>query len=237
MPPDRLVRPDTSRGVPTPSVALPDEVRVKPRLRGVFHQYAFFVSLGSGALLVLLAATTRASIAVAVYAASVSALFGVSALYHRVTWTRPVRGRMRRLDHSMIFLLIAGTYTPVGLLVLKGTIATVVLAVVWGGALAGIVLELAWARAPTWLGRAVYLALGWVAVVAMPQLFAQLGVAGGLLILVGGLVYSAGALVYARRRPDPVPAVFGYHEVFHLLVIVGVAAHFLAILLFAVPIG
>jgi hemolysin III len=211
------------------------EVRVKPRLRGVFHQYAFFVSLASGTLLVLLAATTRTSVAAAIYAASVSALFGVSALYHRVTWNGPTRRRLRRLDHAMIFLLIAGTYTPVGLLVLKGTLATVVLAVVWGGAVAGIVLELVWTGAPRWLGGTVYLALGWVAVVAMPQLFARLGMAGGLLIVASGLVYSAGAAVYALRRPDPVPAVFGYHEVFHLLVIAGVAAHFLAISLFALP--
>jgi hemolysin III len=121
--------------------------------------------------------------------------------------------------------------------VLQGTLATVVLAVVWGGAVAGIVLELVWTRAPRWLGGTVYLALGWVAVVVTPQLFARLGVAGGLLIVAGGLVYSAGAAVYALRRPDPVPAVFGYHEVFHLLVIVGVATHFLAISLFALPPG
>jgi len=213
------------------------EQRVKPRLRGVFHQYAFFVSLAGGAMLVLLAATTRAAVAVAIYAASVSALFGVSALYHRVTWTGPARRRMRRLDHSMIFLLIAGTYTPVGLLVLQGTLATVVLAVVWGGAVAGIVLELVWTRAPRWLGGTVYLALGWVAVVVTPQLFARLGVAGGLLLVAGGLAYSAGAAVYALRRPDPVPAVFGYHEVFHVLVIAGVAAHFLAISRYALPTG
>jgi hemolysin III len=219
-----------------PAAGVP-EVRVKPRLRGVFHQYAFLVSLGAGALLVLLAATTRATVAVAVYAASVSGLFGVSALYHRVTWTPPARRRMRRLDHAMIFLLIAGTYTPVSLLVLKGTLATIVLVVVWTGAIAGIVLELGWTGAPRWLGGAVYLALGWVAVVAMPQLFARLGLAGGLLLTAGGLVYTAGALVYALRRPDPVPAVFGYHEIFHLLVIIGVAAHFLAISLFAVPTG
>jgi hemolysin III len=137
----------------------------------------------------------------------------------------------------MIFLLIAGTYTPVGLLVLEGPLATVVLAVVWVGAVAGIALELAWTGAPSWLGWTVYLALGWVAVVATPQLFARLGVAGGLLIVAGGLVYSAGAAVYALRRPDPVPAVFGYHEVFHLLVIAGVAAHFLAISLYALPTG
>jgi hemolysin III len=246
MPMERLTRPATSRGLQTPAAAVP-EVRVKPRLRGVFHQWAFFVSLASGTLLVLLAATTRATLAAAIYAASVSALFGVSALYHRVSWTVPARRRMRRLDHSMIFLLIAGTYTPVGLLVLRGTpvgllvlrgtLASVVLAVVWGGALAGIVLELVWTGAPRWLGGTVYLALGWVAVVAMPQLFARLGVPGGLLIVAGGLVYSAGAAVYALRRPDPVPAVFGYHEVFHLLVIAGVAAHFLAISLFALPSG
>jgi len=236
MHPDRLVRPATSPGIPTQAAADP-EVRAKPRMRGVLHQYAFFVSLGTGTLLLLLAATTRASVAAAVYAASVSALFGTSALYHRVTWTPPVRRRMRRLDHAMIFLLIAGTYTPVGLLVLHGTLATVVLAVVWGGALAGIVLELAWTGAPRWLEGTVYLALGWVAVAAMPQLFARLGMAGGLLIVVGGLIYSVGAAVYALRRPDPVPAVFGYHEVFHLLVIAGVAAHFLAISLFALPTG
>jgi hemolysin III len=236
MPPDFLVRSATSRGVPLPAVPGP-EVRVKPRLRGVLHQYAFFGSLGSGTLLVLLAATTRASVAAAVYSTSVSALLGVSALYHRVTWTAPTRRRMRRLDHAMIFLLIAGTYTPVGLLVLHGMLAAVVLAVVWGGAVAGIVLELVWRGAPRWLGGVVYLALGWVAVVAMPQLFARLGVVGGSLIVVGGLAYSAGAAVYALRRPDPAPAVFGYHEVFHLLVIVGAAFHFLAISLFAVPIG
>jgi hemolysin III len=234
VPPDRLVRSATPRVLPLPAAAHP-KVRVRPRLRGVLHQYAFFVSLTSGTLLVLLAATTRATVAAAIYAASVSALFGVSALYHRVTWTTAARRRMRRLDHAMIFLLIAGTYTPVGLLVLQGTLAAVVLAVVWGGALAGIALELVWTRAPRWLGGTVYLVLGWVAVVAMPQLFARLGVAGGLLLVAGGLLYSAGAAVYALRRPDPMPAVFGYHEVFHLLVIAGVAAHFLAISRYALP--
>jgi hemolysin III len=236
MPMEPLVRPATSGGLQTPAAAVPED-RGKPRLRGVFHQYAFFVSLASGTLLVLLATTTRASVAAAIYAASVSALFGVSALYHRITWTTTARRRMRRLDHAMIFLLIAGTYTPVGLLVLHGTLATVVLAVVWGGAVAGIVLELAWTRAPRWLGGTVYLALGWVAVVATPELFARLGVAGGLLIVAGGLAYTAGAAIYALRRPDPAPAVFGYHEIFHLLVIAGVAAHFLAISLYALSTG
>jgi hemolysin III len=197
-------QPATHRVLPQPATA-PSEVQVRPRLRGAFHQYAFFASLASGTVLVLLAATTttKASVAAAIYAASVSALFGVSALYHRVTWTTAARRRMRRLDHAMIFLLIAGTYTPVGLLVLQGMLATVVLTVVWGGALAGIVLELAWTTAPRWLGGTVYLALGWVAVVAMPQLFARLGMTGGLLLVAGGLVYSAGRPCTPCAAPTP----------------------------------
>jgi hemolysin III len=159
MPMERPIRPARSHGLQAPAGAVA-EARVKPRLRGVSHQYAFFVSLVSGSLLVLLATTPRAMIAAALYAASVSALFGVSALYHRRTWTTAARRRMRRLDHAMIFVLIAGTYTPVGLLVLQGTLARVVLAVVWGGAAAGILLGLAWTKAPRWLGGTVYLALG-----------------------------------------------------------------------------
>jgi len=204
---------------------------VKPRLRGVFHQYGFFVALGAGTLLVLGAPTARAALAAAVYAASVCALLGVSALYHRITWTPPVRRRLRHLDHAMIFVLIAGTYTPVGLLVLQGPLAAVVLVVVWGGAVAGIALNLGWRQAPSWVGVAVYVALGWVAVVALPQLLQHLGVVGTLLLVGGGLAYSAGALVYARRRPNPAPAVFGYHEIFHLLVVAGVGLHFAAITL------
>ena len=185
----------------------------------------------------LLAATPKATAAVAVYAASVSGLFGVSALYHRITWPPRVRRWLRRLDHAMIFLLIAGTYTPIALLVLKGRLASTVLVIVWAGAAAGIALNLAWTDAPKWVSALVYLALGWVAVVAMPQLFSGLGVAGGVLIIAGGLLYSAGALVYALRRPDPAPATFGYHEIFHLLVIGGVVAHFVAVSVFAVPIA
>jgi hemolysin III len=145
------------------------------------HQYAFFVSLASGTLLVLLAATTRASVAAVIYAASVSALFGVSALYHRITWTTPARRRMRRLDHAMIFLLIAGTYTPVGLLVLHGTLATVVLAVVWGGAAAGIVLELAWTSALLGLGCAL-VGVGLAVATSQPRFDAVGSVAIGLLL-------------------------------------------------------
>jgi len=203
----------------------------RPRLRGVFHQYAFFAAVLAGTALVLRAPTATAVTAAAVYAASVCGLFGVSALYHRITWSPPVRRWLRHLDHAMIFLLIAGTYTPVGLLVLKGPLAVSVLVVVWSGAALGIALNLGWRHAPSWVRVAVYVALGWLAVVALPQLVERLGVAGTALLLGGGLAYSAGAVVYARRWPDPAPAVFGYHEVFHLLVVGGVAAHFAAITL------
>jgi hemolysin III len=197
----------------------------------VFHQYGFFAALVAGTFLVAGAPTPTAALAAAVYAASVCTLFGVSALYHRITWTPPVRRWLRHLDHAVIFVLIAGTYTPVGLLVLDGPLATWVLVVVWSGAAAGIALNLGWRQAPGWVGVVVYVALGWVAAVALPQLLRQLGVVGTGLLLAGGLAYSAGALVYARRRPNPAPAVFGYHEIFHLLVVVGVALHFAAVTL------
>jgi hemolysin III len=209
---------------------------VKPKLRGVSHEWAFFVSLGLGAALILLAKTPKATLAVAIYAISLSALFGTSALYHRVEWRRPnVRQWMRRLDHSMIFFLIAGTYTPFALLVLNGAIADAILAVVWIGAVAGAVVEMIWIHHPKWVGALIYLTLGWVAVIAFPELWSQLGVAGTLLIAAGGLLYTAGAVVYATQRPNPNPAIFGYHEVFHLFVIAAAIAHFSAVAFFALP--
>jgi hemolysin III len=209
---------------------------VKPRLRGVSHEWAFFVSLVLGAGLIVAADTPRATLAVAIYAASLSALLGTSALYHRVNWARPdVRRWMRRLDHSMIFLLIAGTYTPFALLVLHGTIANAILIVVWAGALAGTIVEMIWIEAPKWVTAIIYLSLGWVAVVAFPQMWSELGVGGTLLVAAGGLLYTAGAVVYATQRPDPNPAVFGYHEIFHLFVIAAAAAHFAAIAFYALP--
>jgi hemolysin III len=215
----------------------PLETSLKPRLRGVSHKWAFFVSLLTGSLLLVLAPGGKAAIAVAIYAVSLSALFGTSALYHRVTWRPSARRWMRRLDHSMIFLLIAGTYTPFCLLVLNGGIANTVLAVVWGGALGGIVLKLVWIDAPKWLVAAVYVALGWVAVAATPQILDHAGAVALGLILAGGLLYTAGAIVYALRKPDPAPAVFGYHEVFHALVIGAAALHYAAVAFFALPGG
>lgn len=209
---------------------------VKPKLRGVSHEWAFFISLGFGAALIILAKTPKATLAVAIYAVSLSALFGTSALYHRVNWTRPrVRLWMRRLDHSMIFFLIAGTYTPFALLVLHGPLAEAILAVVWIGAIAGAIVEMVWIHHPKWVAALIYLSLGWVAVAAFPELWSQMGVAGTLLVAVGGLLYTAGAVVYATQRPNPNPAIFGYHEVFHLFVIAAAIAHFSAVAFFALP--
>jgi hemolysin III len=209
---------------------------VKPKLRGVSHEWAFFLSLGFGTALIVLAKTPKATLAVAIYAVSLSALFGTSALYHRVNWTRPhVRQWMRRLDHSMIFFLIAGTYTPFALLVLHGTLAMAILVVVWVGAVAGAIVEMVWIDHPKWASALIYLSLGWVAAVAFPELWSAMGVAGTLLVAAGGLLYTAGAVVYATQRPNPNPAVFGYHEVFHLLVIAAAVAHFSAVAFFALP--
>jgi hemolysin III len=209
---------------------------VKPKLRGVSHEWAFFVSLFFGAALILLASTPKATLAVAIYAVSLSALFGTSALYHRVNWTRPnVRRWMRRLDHSMIFLLIAGTYTPFALLALNGTLATAILVVVWAGAIAGAIVEMVWIEHPKWASVLIYMALGWVAVVCFPSLWSSLGVAGAMLVIAGGALYTTGAIIYAIQRPDPNPAIFGYHEVFHLFVIAAALAHFSAIAFFALP--
>src|ERR1700710_2442719 len=224
---------------------------VKPKLRGVSHEWAFFLSLGFGVALIVLAKTPKATLAVTIYALSLSALLGTSALYHRVNWTRPqVRQWMRRLDHSMIFFLIAGTYTPFALLVLHGALANAILIVVWIGAIAGAIVEMIWIDHPKWVAAIIYLSLGWVAVAAFPELWSEMGVAGALLVAAGGLLYTAGGAglppprphprpaapaAYATQRPNPSPAVFGYHEVFHLLVIAAAVAHFSAIAFFALP--
>jgi hemolysin III len=208
----------------------------RPRLRGVSHQWAFLFSLVAGGVLVLTAPGGEATAAAAIYAVSVAGLFGTSALYHRVTWPSPVARRwMRRLDHSMIFLLIAGTYTPFALLVLEGTLATVILVVVWAGALAGIVLKLVWIDAPKPLVAVLYVVLGWVAVAAFPDLLDKLGVTNTVLVAAGGLLYTAGAVVYALGRPNPAPTVFGYHEIFHALVIAAAALQYAVIAFFVVP--
>jgi len=208
----------------------------KPRLRGVSHQWACLVSIALGVALVLVAPPGRATVAAAIYGGSVTLLFGTSALYHRVTWASAAARRwMRRLDHSAIFVLIAGSYTPFGLLVLHGPLATAILLVVWSGAAAGVVLKLLWVDAPNWVSALVYVLLGWVAVAGFPQLVSGMGVLATALMLAGGVIYTAGAVVYALHRPDPVPTVFGYHEVFHVLVIVAAALQYAVVAFWVLP--
>jgi hemolysin III len=203
----------------------------------VLHQAAFAVSLVVGTLLIVGADGARRHVAAAVFAASVAACFGASALYHRVTWTPNLRRWMRRIDHAGIYLLIAGTYTPVCLLVLDGSWRIVVLAIVYAGAAAAVVLKFAWVDAPKWVAAALGLALGWTAVVALPQLATRLNPAAVALLGVGGLAYTAGAIIYARRRPNPMPMVFGYHELFHALTIAAVACQYVAIAFFVIHAG
>jgi len=206
-----------------------DSSHVKPVLRGVSHEAAVLVALAACAVLLRAASSPRALAAALTYGASLAVLFGVSALYHRPTWAPAPRRWMRRLDHSAIFLLIAGTYTPFCLL-LGGRRGLILLAVVWGAALLGILRCMLWVDAPRALSTAIYVGLGWVIVPVLPELHAAVGSSGIGLLMAGGIAYSVGAVVYATRWPDPAPAVFGYHEVFHALVIAAAACHFAAAL-------
>lgn len=204
----------------------------KPRLRGVLHLVAFPVSLMSGTLLLVAIADEPAERwACLIYTVATAILFGVSALYHRGHWDARTHARLRRLDHSNIFLMIAGTYTPLCVALLDGTAQRAVLAVVWAGALAGIAFRVAWLSAPAWLYTPFYVALGWVALAVLPAMAREGGRAVVSLVVAGGLAYSAGGVVYALRRPDPAPATFGYHEIFHTGTIVGFVCHYLAVAL------
>jgi hemolysin III len=203
-----------------------------PRLRGWLHTYAAAISIASGASLVAVAAALRGRTpgwSTSVYAATVTLLFGTSAMYHRLHWGERGRAVMRRLDHSMIFVFIAGTYTPIAALTLPRTSAVAVLTVVWSGALFGVLLKSAWPMAPRWLGVPCYVGLGWVAVFVMPDLLHNGGVATFSLIVLGGVIYTVGALVYATKWPNPVPHVFGFHEVFHSCTLVAAVCHYVAI--------
>jgi hemolysin III len=208
---------------------------VIPRLRGLLHAHAAWVAATASVVLVVLAPSAVARVAALIYGAGLIALFSASALYHR--WPGDPRWKpwLRRLDHSTIFVFIAASYTPVGLLVLEGTTRTVVLVSVWAGAAAGVILSLAWITAPRWLQAACYLALGWVAVVAMPQLAERAGIAPLALLAAGGALYSVGAMVYATRRPNLWPRTYGFHEVFHTLVIAAALVHFIAMAGWVVP--
>jgi len=212
-------------------------VPTRPVLRGVFHQIGFAVSLVVGTLLIVGADGAREHVAAAVFAAAVAVCFGSSALYHRITWTPQLRLWMRRVDHAGVYLLIAGTYTPVCLLVLTGAWRWTVLAIVCAGSGAAAIFKFVWVVAPKWLAAVIGITLGWAAVPILPQLASRLDPAGVALLGAGGLVYTAGAIVYARRRPDPVPAVFGYHELFHALTLIAVSCQYVAIAFFIVRVG
>jgi hemolysin III len=212
------------------------DVPLKPRLRGFSHTWAFYVSIATAVPLTLVARGVAGQVAAAVFAAAVTVMFGVSALYNRVEWAPAAHRLMRRVDHSAIFVLIAGSYTPYGLLVLDGAWRIAILAVVWTGVTVAVAVRLAWVHSPGWLTAVIALSLGWVSVVALPQAIAVLPPGGLALLLAGGGFYTAGALVYMLRRPNPRPAVFGFHEVFHLLVIAAVACHYATVAFFLLPV-
>ncbi|PYC73460.1 hemolysin III [Micromonospora arborensis] len=204
----------------------------KPRMRGWLHTYAFFVALVGGIVLCSIAASRPGwapLVSCLIYSLTVCGLFGTSALYHRRVWSERGYQVMRRMDHSMIFVFIAGTYTPLCVLLLAPRPATVMLALVWGGALAGVVIKMVWPHAPRWVSAPLYLALGWVAVAMLPQILHGGGVAALVLLIAGGAMYSVGAVFYALRRPNPWPTVFGHHEFFHACTLLAALCHHIAI--------
>lgn len=206
-----------------------------PRLRGVSHAVAFFIAIAASIVVVVSAPTARATIAVAMYGSGLVALFGGSALYHR--WPGPVRFKptLRRIDHSMIFVFIAASYTPIAIIALHGLLAWAILGIAWIGAAAGVAFSLGWIEAPRGLKAGSYVALGWVAVIALPQLLHRLGLVPLVLLGAGGALYSAGAVIYARQRPDPWPQMFGFHEIFHALVIIAAGIQYVALVFWVLP--
>jgi hemolysin III len=206
---------------------------LKPRMRGWLHAGMFPLALCGGIVLIALSRSAPAVAACSVYALSACLLFGTSALYHRGNWGPRGEAVLRRLDHANIFLIIAGTYTPLAVLLLPARQQVVLLSLVWGGAAAGIAFRLWWITAPRWLYTACYIALGWAAVFYLPDFARTGGTPAVVLVLAGGLLYTAGALVYGLKRPDPWPRWFGFHEVFHTLTIAAFTAHYSAIVLAA----
>jgi hemolysin III len=206
----------------------------RPRFRGLVHLAAFTISLPLGVALFLAAPTSLARAGAVAFAVSVAAMFGVGSLFHRVHWEPVAKSRMAVLDHSTIYSLIAGTYTPFALLVLRPGWRAPVLAAVWVAAAIGTAAKLRWRAAPTWVAAATCVAIGWSGVVVLPQIVDRIGLGGTSLMVAGGAAYTTGAIVYVRRRPDPFPRTFGYHEVFHALVVVAVLCQYAAISFFVV---
>jgi hemolysin III len=224
----------TERTAPPATRAVDPTEPPSPRWRGRLHQAAFFVSLPAGLVLVVAASTVEARIASAVYALGLIGLFGTSAAYHRFPWSPRGKRIMKRLDHSMIFVLIAATYTPIALLVVEGTWSIALLAVVWGGAALGIALKLVRIDGLHAVSGALYIVLGWLAVAAFPAMVRGLHPVALAFIVAGGLLYTTGAIVLALRRPDPNPRVFGYHEVWHTFTIAAGTCHYVATLILVV---
>ena len=204
---------------------------LKPSLRGVLHQWAAVYALGAGTALVVLAPTAQARVAAAIYAASLVLLLTISAVYHRFQWTLRVRTWLRRADHASIFLLIGGSYTPIAMLALGGEVGRHLLTVIWCGVVLGVLVSMLWPGAPKWVSAALAIAVGWTIVPYLGAIGRALDPPQIWLIALGGIAYTVGALVYAMKRPNPWPRHFGYHEIFHVLTLVGAGLHLAAVLL------
>ena len=202
---------------------------VKPRLRGWLHTATAPLAVAAGLVLVILAPTTTGRVTAAVFTLSAGLLFGTSAIYHRGTWSPRTRMLLKRLDHSNIFLIIAGTYTPFAALLLPEGRGRTLLLIVWGGAIAGVLFRVFWVGAPRWLYTPVYVALGWVAVMYLPDFLRSGGPAVVTLIIIGGALYTLGAVVYGLKRPDPSPRWFGFHEIFHAFTVAAFVVHYIAV--------
>jgi hemolysin III len=217
------------------------QVHMKPSARGWIHLVSAVVALAAGATLIAVSwplAGLKAGLATFIYITAMVGMFTVSAIYHRVHWTSVVaRTRMKRLDHSMIFMLIAGTYTPFALLAMPEATGILVLAIVWGGAIAGVLLKMCWPTAPRWVGVPLYLLLGWVAAFYVAVIMHIAGIAAMVLLAVGGALYSIGGVLYALKWPDPWPATFGYHEFFHSCTAVAAICHYIAVWLAVFYVG
>ena len=210
-----------------------DELPVKPRMRGWIHLWAFAIAIAAGTVLVTLSwslVSGTAAVATAIYSVTICGLFGISATYHRIHW-KTTEGRiwMKRADHSMIFLFIAGSYTPFAMLGLPSSAGRIVLIVVWAGALGGVALKMLWPTAPVWIGVPLYLLLGWAIVPVIGDLTHHVGVAPMVLLAVGGVLYSGGAILYATKWPNPWPRTFGHHEFFHAATVIAALCHYIAV--------
>ena len=207
----------------------------KPVLRGWIHAVMFPIAVVAGLVLIATASTAAARVSSAIFAGTATLLFGTSALLHRGRWSPTTESLLRRLDHANIYLIIAGTYTPFAVLVLPPDQGRILLGIVWGGATAGVIFRVFWQGAPRWLSTTLYVVVGWIVIVFLPGIVEGAGITVVVLLAVGGVLYSIGAVVYAVKRPDPVPGVFGFHEVFHALTVAAFAAHYTAVWLVVHP--